>query len=107
MLPNLGRVGRGQDRDGEVSTLAPFGPQPAVSNTPLARRYFLAQLLQFELGTAAAAIEAKILGTQPILEAFGNAKTALNNNSSRFGKYIEIIYANGVLVGASMEKCAP
>ncbi|CAL8140875.1 unnamed protein product [Orchesella dallaii] len=52
-------------------------------------KYILRYLCE-SWGSAAGPIEQKILDANPVLESFGNAKTTRNNNSSRFGKFIEI-----------------
>ncbi|KAL6468703.1 hypothetical protein MHYP_G00222270 [Metynnis hypsauchen] len=48
-------------------------------------------------------VEEKVLASNPIMEAIGNAKTIRNDNSSRFGKYIEIGFGSkGDIIGANM-----
>ena len=54
-------------------------------------------------------IEDQIVAASPILESFGNAKTVMNNNSSRFGKFTKLLYSvpdnerTGSILGSYLE----
>eukprot|EP00040_Diaphanoeca_grandis_P025170 m.139111 g.139111 ORF g.139111 m.139111 type:complete len:1040 (-) comp30035_c0_seq1:88-3207(-) len=50
-------------------------------------------------------LESGIQKLNPLLEAFGNARTVMNNNSSRFGKYLELRFdRTGAVVGAEISE---
>ncbi|XP_069013900.1 unconventional myosin-IXb isoform X2 [Embiotoca jacksoni] len=67
--------------------------------------YLIHCLTALSQKTYSGGLERTVLGAGPVLEAFGNAKTAENNNSSRFGKFIQLNYLeSGVIRGAVIEK---
>ncbi|TKS79486.1 Unconventional myosin-IXb [Collichthys lucidus] len=67
--------------------------------------YLIHCLTALSQKTYCGGLKRTVLGAGPVLEAFGNARTAENNNSSRFGKFIQLNYLeSGVIRGAVIEK---
>lgn len=68
-----------------IVLLGETGSGKSTSTSHLTQYLYHASPISFQ-------IEAKIVNLSLVLEAFGNAKTSANNNSSRFGKYIEVSF---------------
>ncbi len=88
-------------RDGRNQTIVVSGESGAgkTVSAKYIMRYFATRMSPDNAGARAkrgpeamSETEEQILATNPIMEAFGNAKTTRNDNSSRFGKYIEIMF---------------
>lgn len=68
-----------------------------------AAKKFVMQLVNVSNGAEFDGLENKLIEVNPVLEAFGNAKTQYNNNSSRFGKFTSVKFnAKGQVKGAEM-----
>ncbi|XP_008197063.1 unconventional myosin-XV [Tribolium castaneum] len=71
-----------------------------TESTKLVMQYLAAVAPSAPRGQAL--VTEQILEAAPLLEAFGNARTARNDNSSRFGKYLEVYFKYGAIVGAKV-----
>ncbi|KAF3854944.1 hypothetical protein F7725_022999 [Dissostichus mawsoni] len=66
-------------------------------------KYAMRYFATVSCSSGEANIEERVLASNPIMEALGNAKTTRNDNSSRFGKYIEIGFdKKHRIIGANM-----
>uniref|UniRef100_A0A8C5A5R9 Unconventional myosin-Va-like n=1 Tax=Gadus morhua TaxID=8049 RepID=A0A8C5A5R9_GADMO len=67
-------------------------------------KYVMRYFATVSRSSVQANVEDKVLASNPIMEAIGNAKTTRNDNSSRFGKYIEIGFdKKNRIIGAMMK----
>jgi myosin V len=98
-------------RSGKNQTIVVSGESGAgkTVSAKYIMRYFATRESPDQPGTRKRGVEAmseteeQILATNPIMEAFGNAKTTRNDNSSRFGKYIEIMFDDKTsIIGAKI-----
>ncbi|XP_068247179.1 unconventional myosin-Va isoform X6 [Palaemon carinicauda] len=88
-----------EDKDQSIIVSGESGAGKTVS-AKYAMRYFASVGGSADSETH---VEKKILASNPIMEAIGNAKTTRNDNSSRFGKYIELDFTrNYSIMGANM-----
>ncbi|VDO30677.1 unnamed protein product [Onchocerca flexuosa] len=97
----------GFDRENQSMLITGESGAGKTENTKKVIAYFAivgATQQKKEEGKKGGTLEEQIVQTNPVLEAFGNAKTVRNNNSSRFGKFIRTHFSkDGKLAGGDIE----
>ncbi|EPX72489.1 myosin type V [Schizosaccharomyces octosporus yFS286] len=90
--------------DNENQTIIVSGESGAGKT--VAARYimrYLTSVQALDKTSSKRSVENQVLATNPIMEAFGNAKTVRNDNSSRFGKYVTISFnEEAAITGANV-----
>ena len=75
-----------------------------TESTKILLRYVTSVSGREDVGSKASSTMDKVIQSNPILEAFGNARTNRNDNSSRFGKFVVLNFdKHGYLLGATLE----
>ncbi|CAF2365471.1 unnamed protein product [Rotaria sp. Silwood2] len=96
-----------RDRENQSMLITGESGAGKTENTKKVIQYFAlvaAASAKKDEGKKSMTLEDQIVQSNPVLEAFGNAKTTRNNNSSRFGKFIRIHFGNaGKIAGADIE----
>uniref|UniRef100_A0A5B7AQU0 Putative myosin-9 n=1 Tax=Davidia involucrata TaxID=16924 RepID=A0A5B7AQU0_DAVIN len=94
---------RAMIKEGKSNSILVSGESGAgkTETTKMLMRYLA--FLGGRAATEGRTVEQQVLESNPVLEAFGNAKTVRNNNSSRFGKFVEIQFdKHGRISGAAI-----
>ncbi|PIN20245.1 Myosin class V heavy chain [Handroanthus impetiginosus] len=94
---------RAMIHEGKSNSILVSGESGAgkTETTKMLMRYLA--FLGGRAATEGRTVEQQVLESNPVLEAFGNAKTVRNNNSSRFGKFVEIQFdKQGRISGAAI-----
>uniref|UniRef100_A0A8C1E9H4 Myosin, heavy chain 14, non-muscle n=1 Tax=Cyprinus carpio carpio TaxID=630221 RepID=A0A8C1E9H4_CYPCA len=93
-----------QDREDQAILCTGESGAGKTENTKKVIQYLAHVASSHKSGREKGELERQLLQANPILEAFGNAKTVKNDNSSRFGKFIRINFdVAGYIVGANIE----
>ncbi|KPP72103.1 hypothetical protein Z043_108930, partial [Scleropages formosus] len=108
----IGQLLPGPSQVDDWQLLGPISGESGAGKTESTKLIlrFLSAMSQRSLGVTAKAgtshVEHALLESSPIMESFGNAKTVYNNNSSRFGKFVQLHFCQkGNIQGGKIVDC--